>query len=148
MNRDLLRLFINPELIKWSALRDIYEKELKVGSPKHPPTDVFNPKTEEGQKRWKDLKNRVVEHVSFNFYRFVGNPEIFYHVLRAIGSKFCGNAVSCRLSSWLRQSGNHFYVVYIEIQGRGPLGLMKFWFISEYPCDGEILHEDNDEEDV
>ncbi|XP_026286346.1 26S proteasome non-ATPase regulatory subunit 12 [Frankliniella occidentalis] len=60
--RDLLRLFINPELIKWSALAEIYEKELKFGSAKFPATDVFNPKTEEGQKRWKDLRNRVVEH--------------------------------------------------------------------------------------
>lgn len=64
MFRDLLRLFINPELIKWSALREIYEKELKSGSTKFPATDVFDPKTEEGQKRWKDLQNRVVEHVS------------------------------------------------------------------------------------
>jgi 26S proteasome regulatory subunit N5 len=57
-------LFINPELIKWSGLCDIYEKELKHGSAKCSATDVFNPDTEEGQKRWKDLRSRVVEHVS------------------------------------------------------------------------------------
>ncbi|PSN34115.1 26S proteasome non-ATPase regulatory subunit 12 [Blattella germanica] len=57
MYKELLRLFINPELIKWSGLCDIYEKELKGSA-----TDVFNPTSEEGQKRWKDLRSRVVEH--------------------------------------------------------------------------------------
>ena len=60
----MLRLFINPELIKWSGLCDIYEKELKQGSDKCKATDVFNQTAEEGQKRWKDLRSRVVEHVS------------------------------------------------------------------------------------
>ncbi|XP_046394223.1 26S proteasome non-ATPase regulatory subunit 12 [Ischnura elegans] len=60
--KNLLRLFINPELIKWSGLCEIYEKELKEGSPGSPPTDVFSPNTEEGQKRWSDLRSRVVEH--------------------------------------------------------------------------------------
>lgn len=62
MYKELLRLFINPELIKWSGLCDIYEKELKQGSEKCKATDVFNPSTEEGKKRWKDLRSRVVEH--------------------------------------------------------------------------------------
>jgi 26S proteasome regulatory subunit N5 len=66
--RELLRLFINPELIKWSGLCDIYEKELKQGSAKCKATDVFNPNTEEGQKRWKDLRSRVVEHVRIRYY--------------------------------------------------------------------------------
>lgn len=60
--KELLRLFINSELIKWSGLCDVYETELKQGSAKYKATDVFDPNTEEGQKRWKDLKSRVVEH--------------------------------------------------------------------------------------
>lgn len=67
--RELLRLFINSELIKWSGLCDIYEAELKQGSAKYKPTDVFNPNTEEGQKRWKDLRSRVVEHVSTRYFK-------------------------------------------------------------------------------
>lgn len=67
--RELLRLFINSELIKWSGLCDVYETELKQGSAKYKPTDVFNPNTEEGQKRWKDLRSRVVEHVSTRYFK-------------------------------------------------------------------------------
>jgi len=52
-----LRLFVNPELIKWSGLCEIYERNLRV-------TEVFSSSTEEGCKRWADLRNRVVEHVS------------------------------------------------------------------------------------
>ncbi|KAG8038964.1 hypothetical protein G9C98_003271 [Cotesia typhae] len=53
--KELLRLFVNPELIKWSGLCDIYEQELRT-------TEVFTASTEEGQKRWTELRNRVVEH--------------------------------------------------------------------------------------
>lgn len=60
--KELLRLFINPELIKWSGLCDVYEKELKQGSAKVKATQVFASNTEDGQKRWKDLRSRVVEH--------------------------------------------------------------------------------------
>lgn len=35
---------------------------MKQGTKESPPTTVFNDKTEEGRKRWEDLKNRVVEH--------------------------------------------------------------------------------------
>lgn len=61
--RELLRLFVNPELIKWSGLCEIYEKELRG-------TEVFTAATEEGRKRWGDLRNRVVEHVNFLIYFF------------------------------------------------------------------------------
>lgn len=54
--RELLRLFVNPELIKWSDLCETYESELRS-------TEVFTQNTEEGRKRWTDLRNRVVEHV-------------------------------------------------------------------------------------
>lgn len=53
--KELLRLFVNPELIKWSGLCEIYEKELRA-------TEVFSPWTDEGIKRWTELRNRVVEH--------------------------------------------------------------------------------------
>lgn len=62
--RELLKMFINPELIQWSALVSIYENILKLGTDQFPATDVFNPNIEEGRGRWKELKNRVVEHVS------------------------------------------------------------------------------------
>lgn len=61
--RELLKMFINPELIQWSSLVSVYEKILKNGTDQIAATDVFNPNTEDGQARWKELKNRVVEHV-------------------------------------------------------------------------------------
>lgn len=63
MLRELLRLFVNPELIKWSGLCEIYERDLKA-------TEVFSLWTEEGRKRWADLRNRVVEHVSLKTKNF------------------------------------------------------------------------------
>ncbi|KAK0082743.1 hypothetical protein PV325_009925 [Microctonus aethiopoides] len=53
--KELLRLFVNPELIKWSGLCEIYERDLRS-------TEVFTASTEEGRKRWTELRNRVVEH--------------------------------------------------------------------------------------
>lgn len=50
------------ELMRWSTLVEDYGMELRKGSLESPATDVFG-YTEEGEKRWKDLKNRVVEHV-------------------------------------------------------------------------------------
>lgn len=49
--------------MRWASLVEDYGKELREGSADSPATDVFT-NTEEGEKRWKDLKNRVVEHVS------------------------------------------------------------------------------------
>lgn len=63
LNRDLLKLFTTMELMRWTTLVEDYGKELREGSLESPATDVFA-YTEEGEKRWKDLKNRVVEHVS------------------------------------------------------------------------------------
>ena len=68
--RELLRLFVNPELIKWSGLCEIYERDLET-------TEVFSIWTEEGRKRWGDLRNRVVEHVSLKSQNcFVSFPLI------------------------------------------------------------------------
>ncbi|XP_071548473.1 26S proteasome non-ATPase regulatory subunit 12 [Panulirus ornatus] len=54
--RDLLQLFVTAELIKWSRLCDVYETELRSDA-----TSVF-PNNEDGNDRWKKLKDRVVEH--------------------------------------------------------------------------------------
>ncbi|CAB1344860.1 unnamed protein product [Coregonus sp. 'balchen'] len=59
--QDLLKQFTTMELMRWASLVEDYGKELREGSPDSPATDVFNC-SEEGEKRWKDLKNRVVEH--------------------------------------------------------------------------------------
>lgn len=59
--KDLLKLFTTMELMRWATLVEDYGSELRKGSLESPATDVFG-YTEEGDKRWKDLKNRVVEH--------------------------------------------------------------------------------------
>ncbi|KAG7223691.1 hypothetical protein INR49_015416 [Caranx melampygus] len=59
--KDLLKQFTTMELMRWASLVEDYGKELREGSPDSPATDVFS-YSEEGEKRWKDLKNRVVEH--------------------------------------------------------------------------------------
>ncbi|KAF7711226.1 26S proteasome non-ATPase regulatory subunit 12 [Silurus meridionalis] len=59
--KDFLKQFTTMELMRWSSLVEDYGKELREGSPDSPATDVFT-ETEEGEKRWQDLKNRVVEH--------------------------------------------------------------------------------------
>lgn len=53
--KELLRLFVDAELIKWSGFCEIYERELKA-------TEVFASSCNGGCKRWADLRNRVVEH--------------------------------------------------------------------------------------
>lgn len=70
------------ELMRWTALVEEYGKELREGSLDSPATDVFGC-TEEGEKRWKDLKNRVVEHVSMahplqiSYVRYVWTKNAF-----------------------------------------------------------------------
>ncbi|XP_055038462.1 26S proteasome non-ATPase regulatory subunit 12 [Paramisgurnus dabryanus] len=59
--KDLLKKFTTMELMSWSNVVNDYGKELREGSMGTPDTDVFT-NTEEGKKRWKNLKNRVVEH--------------------------------------------------------------------------------------
>ncbi|XP_017786235.1 PREDICTED: 26S proteasome non-ATPase regulatory subunit 12 [Nicrophorus vespilloides] len=53
--KELLKLFTTSELIKWSALCEQYEKVLKA-------TPVFNGNDDQSKQRWKDMRNRVVEH--------------------------------------------------------------------------------------
>lgn len=66
------------ELMRWSTLVEDYGVELRKGSPETPATDVFSA-TEEGEKRWKDLKNRVVEHVRTR--QLAGSHFFFWVVL-------------------------------------------------------------------
>lgn len=58
---DLLKLFNTAELINWSVLETQFQAVLRVGTSECPATAVFA-NTEAGDQRWKDLKNRVVEH--------------------------------------------------------------------------------------
>lgn len=57
------------ELMRWSSVVEDYGKELRESSMGTPDTDVFT-YSEEGEKRWKDLKNRVVEHVSCSLLKW------------------------------------------------------------------------------
>ena len=59
--RDLLKCFTTAELMRWSHIKEVYESELRTGSSA---TGVFEQATDEGKKRWEDLRKRVVEHVS------------------------------------------------------------------------------------
>ena len=60
--RKFLKNFTNSEIIQWSGLCKEFEKGLRGGDTA---TFVFSSssKVEGGDKRWTDLKNRVVEHV-------------------------------------------------------------------------------------
>ncbi len=69
--RELLKLFTTRELMVWNQLSEQYEKELRQSLPS---SAIFNSQTEEGKKCWKDLKARVVEHVS---YDMLGLTELF-----------------------------------------------------------------------
>lgn len=60
--KKLLKAFTTPELISWNYVVSQYEVLLKQGSPVCPSTGVFQPATEDGEKRWKDFKSRIVEH--------------------------------------------------------------------------------------
>jgi len=59
--KELLKMFITSELISWNHLCQSYEAVLRVGTAECPATDALAG-DEAGEKRWKDLKNRVVEH--------------------------------------------------------------------------------------
>jgi len=56
-------MFMNPEIILWAYLVKAFQTLLVEGADNVKATGVFDLKTEEGAKRWKDLQNRVVEHV-------------------------------------------------------------------------------------
>ena len=50
--------------MNWKELCTEYELELRNGPANSTAATVFTSKTDDGNKRWKDLKVRVVEHVS------------------------------------------------------------------------------------
>jgi len=60
--KRLIKNFTTHELIHWVRFKELYEKELCQGSEANPSTGVFELSTEQGKKRWDDLKKRVVEH--------------------------------------------------------------------------------------
>nr|SVE75708.1 EOG090X04UV [Daphnia hispanica] len=60
--KELLQLFVAAELIHWGTLCQQYQQVLRTGDVSTPATDVFTIGTEEGEKRWKALKTRVVEY--------------------------------------------------------------------------------------
>ena len=51
--------------MRWSYIKELYESELRTSTFA---TGVFEPATDEGNKRWEDLRKRVVEHVSFKVH--------------------------------------------------------------------------------
>lgn len=57
MCHELLRLFMNKELIDFGSIETTYSKELLT-------LDIFDQSTAHGKKCWSELKNRVIEHVS------------------------------------------------------------------------------------
>lgn len=57
---DLLKLFTTGEIMRWDAVCEVYETELRSASG----AVVFSTNTEDSNKRWADLKIRTVEHVS------------------------------------------------------------------------------------
>ena len=65
--RDLLKCFTTAELMRWSHIKEMYESELRTGLSA---TGVFEQATDEGKKRWEDLRKRVVEHVSAFSHNF------------------------------------------------------------------------------
>lgn len=59
--RDLIECFTCQELMQLQKFLANYEHELREGKSGSPCTDVFL-HTADGNKRWKDFANRVVEH--------------------------------------------------------------------------------------
>ncbi|KAI9143373.1 PCI domain-containing protein [Paraphysoderma sedebokerense] len=53
--KDLIKLFITPELMRWPKIEEIYGVTLKK-------TYAFDTKTEGGVTRWNDFHKRVIEH--------------------------------------------------------------------------------------
>lgn len=56
--KELLRLFMCKELIDFSAMESSYGKELLS-------FQIFDQTSAHGKKCWAELKNRVIEHVSY-----------------------------------------------------------------------------------
>lgn len=59
--KKLLKAFTTAEIISWNFVTSQYELLLRQGTPTCLATEVFQA-DEQGQKRWKDFKSRIVEH--------------------------------------------------------------------------------------
>ena len=59
--KALLEQFTTMELIDQQRLCELYENVIRRGTADKPATNVFD-QSDEGKKRWNDLKSRVVEH--------------------------------------------------------------------------------------
>ena len=73
--KKLLKAFTTAELISWNFILDQYEVLLRQGTPSRLATDVFQPNTTDGDKRWKDFKSRIVEHnirIMAKYYSRIG----------------------------------------------------------------------------
>ncbi|KAJ1725362.1 proteasome regulatory particle subunit, partial [Coemansia biformis] len=55
LHTQLVKSFTTLELARWPAVESIYGPAFRA-------TDVFSAQTEEGTKRWKALRDRVIEH--------------------------------------------------------------------------------------
>lgn len=53
--KKFLECFVSDILIRWNVINEVYSKSLSE-------TGIFNQKKEDGEKRWKSLHKRVVEH--------------------------------------------------------------------------------------
>ena len=73
---------MTPELMNWSRIKELYESELRSPSSS---VGVFDVGTDEGNKRWEDLRKRVVEHVRETTHVCV------YLALHDIVLPACGN---------------------------------------------------------
>ena len=57
---SLLKLFLTSEIISWATFESDFTNELRMSAKSNPTPVVFQ--GEEGDKAWKVLKERVVEH--------------------------------------------------------------------------------------
>lgn len=55
LSSELAKCFVSIELMRWPRIEETYGHALHQ-------TEVFNPSTDEGKKRWKVLHDRVIEH--------------------------------------------------------------------------------------
>jgi len=69
INRELLERFKTQEIIHLKDIQNNFENELKHGTKDDSATNVFN-KIDDENKRWKDFKARVVEHVNYLIFCF------------------------------------------------------------------------------
>ncbi|XP_031558598.1 26S proteasome non-ATPase regulatory subunit 12-like [Actinia tenebrosa] len=56
--QELLKCFTTSELMDWSTIQQLYGEELRKGTGK----TVFDTASDDGNKRWEELRKRVVEH--------------------------------------------------------------------------------------